>query len=96
MFELPTCYGQRTSSNLIGQGKEGMTGREALNEAKRLWGDDGTIRLRPPTPHKGRMGPGRLARYRYEVGNGRLGSNCTIMGQGHSWSEAFADARSRG
>lgn len=47
-----------------------------------------------PTLDK-RVGPGRLARYRYEVGNGGLRRTCTIVGQGDSWAEAFEDARPR-
>jgi len=70
-----------------------MTEQQALEEAKRRWGESGAVRERPATLYKGRAGPGRLARYRFVVGNGRLGSACTIVGQGHSWAEAFEDAR---
>ncbi len=91
------CYAPRTSSNVIGLEKEAMafTQQQALTEARRRWGPTGAVRLRPPSPHQGRQGPGRLARYRYVVGNGGLGSHCTILGQGDSWSEAFDDARAR-
>jgi hypothetical protein len=72
-----------------------MTEQQAMVEAKRRWGDTGVVRQRAPSLYKGRGGPGRLARYRYMVGDGQLGARCTIMGQGNSWSEAFDDARPR-
>jgi hypothetical protein len=72
-----------------------MTERQAMMEAKRRWGESGVVRLHPPAVDRGRGRPGRLARYRYVVGNGRLGRSCTIVGQGNSWGEAFDDARPR-
>ena len=72
-----------------------MTQQEATVEAQRRWGTSGAARLRGPALYKGRSGPGRLARYRFLVGNGRLGPSCTILGQGNSWLEAFEDARPR-
>jgi hypothetical protein len=72
-----------------------LTKPQALTEAKRRWGGGGAVRLRPPSLYTEGRGPGRLARYRYMVGNGGLGRGCTIMGQGNSWSEAFDDARPR-
>ncbi len=72
-----------------------MTQREAELEAKRRWGSSGAVRLRDETLYKGRSGPGRLARYRFVVGDGRLGPACTFIGQGNSWAEAFADVRPR-
>jgi hypothetical protein len=71
-----------------------MTAQEALLEAKGRWGESGSVRLREPS-HRGSAQPGRLARYRFEVGNGDLGAECTIFGQGHSWAEAFEDAQPR-
>lgn len=72
-----------------------MTKEEAAKEAMRRWGPTGHVRLRGPAMHKDSKRPGRLARYRYQVGNGRLGPQCTVLGQGNSWSEAFEDARPR-
>jgi hypothetical protein len=72
-----------------------MTQQDAEHEAQRRWGPSGRARLRAPSLYKGRGGPGRLARYRYVVGNGKLGVNCSILGQGNSWVEAFEDARPR-
>ncbi|MBL8952121.1 MAG: hypothetical protein JNK82_15165 [Myxococcaceae bacterium] len=69
-----------------------MNQREALEEAKRRWGATGAIQLRAPSTNGG---TGRLARYRYIVGNGRLGAACSLMGQGNSWVEAFEDVRPR-
>lgn len=72
-----------------------MNRQQAEQEAVRRWGPSGRVRLRAEGAFKGRKQAGRLARYRYEVGNGGLGPACTILGQGHSWSEAFEDARPR-
>ena len=72
-----------------------MNQDQAVQEAKRRWGSSGHVRLRAASLYKGRGGPGRLARYRYVVGNGRLGTECSILGQGNSWLEAFEDARPR-
>jgi hypothetical protein len=81
--------------DVTGWAKEAMTQDEAAKEAVKRWGPGGKVRFRPPSPGKGRDRGGRLARYRYLVGNGHLGASCTILGQGHSWSEAFDDARPR-
>ncbi len=70
-----------------------MTQLQALAEAVRRWGPSGAIRLRPAPARKGHPGTGRLARYRFIVGNGGLGKLRTIEGQGDTWLEAFADAR---
>ena len=73
-----------------------LTEKEALSEARRRWGATGTVRMRPPpTRQEGRQAPGRLAPYRYTVGNGGLGKHCTVLGQGDSWEQAFEDARPR-
>jgi hypothetical protein len=72
-----------------------MTRREAEAEAVRRWGAGGTIRERGGPQGKGRASPGRLARYRYIVGNGRLSHTCSILGQGDSWRSAFEDAGPR-
>jgi hypothetical protein len=72
-----------------------MTKDEALREALKRWGPGGLVRYRAPSPGRGRDRTGRLARYRYFVGNGRLGAACTILGQGNSWREAFDDAHPR-
>ncbi len=72
-----------------------MTEKQALAEARRRWGSSGTIReltARAEAPSAGR---GRLARYRFIVGNAGLGTRCTIQGQGDTWRAAFDDARSR-
>ena len=71
-----------------------LTAQQALMEARRRWGDGGAVRLLPLGRHQG-QGRGRLARYRYLVGNGRLGLSCTVQGQGDSWSQAFEDAKPR-
>jgi hypothetical protein len=81
--------------DVIGWEKEAMTQDDAAKEAVKRWGRSGTVRFRPPAPGRGRDRAGRLARYRYLVGNGHLGSSCTILGQGNSWREAFEDARPR-
>jgi hypothetical protein len=72
-----------------------MTQDEAAREALKRWGPSGRVRFRAPSPGRGRGRGGRLARYRYLVGNGQLGAACTILGQGNSWREAFEDARPR-
>jgi hypothetical protein len=72
-----------------------MTQDEAAKEAVRRWGPSGRVRFRPPSTGRGRDRGGRLARYRYMVGNGLLGAACSILGQGNSWLEAFDDARPR-
>lgn len=72
-----------------------LTEQQALLEARRRWGDTGAVRLRAPPTYKAGRAPGRLARYPYVVGNGRLGPSCTVLGQGNSWAEAFEDAKPR-
>ncbi|MBK7864908.1 MAG: hypothetical protein IPJ65_41190 [Archangiaceae bacterium] len=66
-----------------------LTDQEALLESKRRWGDSGAVRQRAPSPSP-RGPPGRLARYRYTVGDGRLGAACREIGYGNTWREAFA------
>jgi hypothetical protein len=70
-----------------------MTEEQALAETRLRWGAGGAIRLRTNTSASGRVRRGRLARYRCVVGNGSLGKNCSIEGQGNTWREAFLDAR---
>jgi len=70
-----------------------MTEEQALAEAIRRWGASGAIRLRTHSSASGRVRRGRLARYRCVVGNGGLGRDCSIEGQGDTWREAFLDAR---
>lgn len=70
-----------------------MTEEQALAEAIRRWGARGAIRLRTHSSASGRVRRGRLARYRCVVGNGGLGKDCSIEGQGDTWREAFLDAR---
>jgi hypothetical protein len=70
-----------------------MTQTEALAEAIKRWGPNGTIRFLPP--HPARRQRGRLARYCCIVGNGIAGSLYSIEGQGNTWREAFDDARRR-
>ncbi len=70
-----------------------MTEEQALAEAKKRWGASGAIRLRTDSSTSGRVHRGRLARYRCVVGNGGLGKDCSIEGQGDTWEEAFLDAR---
>ena len=72
-----------------------MSREQAEREARRRWGPTGEVRMRGVAQYKSSRGPGRLARYRYVVGNGRLKGACTILGQGNSWREAFEDARPR-
>ena len=67
-----------------------MSEKEARAEAIRRWGDEGAIRLSRPTSSGS---AGRLARYRCTVGNGNLGPDCSIQGQGNTWREAFEDTR---
>jgi len=69
-----------------------MTQQQALAEAVKRWGTTGAVRIRPGPVGK-RTGGGRLARYRFTVGNGGLGKLCTVQGQGDTWREAFEDAR---
>jgi hypothetical protein len=70
-----------------------MTEEEALAEAIRRWGTSGAIRLRTDSSATGRVVRGRLARYRCVVGDGGLGEDRSIEGQGDTWREAFLDAR---
>ena len=70
-----------------------MTLRQAQAEAVRRWGSAGTVTFR--APRVGRLERGRLARYSCTVGNGLIGSAYSIEGQGHTWREAFSDARPR-
>jgi hypothetical protein len=69
-----------------------MTEKQALAEAVRRWGASGAIRLRTNSSASGRVQHGRLARYRCMVGNGGLGTDCSVEGQGNTWREAFLDA----
>ena len=70
-----------------------MTEAQALAEARRRWGSGGAVRMRPAPVNGGDGRRGRLARYRYVVGNGGLGKHCSIQGQADSWRAAFDDAR---
>ncbi len=70
-----------------------LTKEEALAEARTRWGASGAVRARPGGVARGGSGRGRLARYRYTVGNGGLGRACSIEGQGDTWRSALADAR---
>jgi hypothetical protein len=70
-----------------------MTRAQAQAEAFRRWGPSGTIRFRPAP--ESRIRRGRLARYSCIVGNGEAGAFSSVEGQGHTWLEAFADARPR-
>ena len=65
-----------------------MTLKQARAEAVKRFGPTGAIRERTPAANGGQVGRGRLARYRCIVGN------ATIEGQGHTWREAFEDAKS--
>jgi hypothetical protein len=69
-----------------------MTDEQAKQEAQRRWGKSGAVSVRPPSANE-RGGRGRLARYRYSVGNHGLGTACTVKGMGHTWREAFDDAK---
>ena len=66
---------------------------QAKQEAQRRWGKGGAVSARPPPANESHGGRGRLARYRFSVGNHGLGKACTVKGMGHSWREAFEDAR---
>jgi hypothetical protein len=70
-----------------------MTSEQALAEAVRRWGPSASISVHPSRAK--RQQPGRLARYRCTVRNGMAGAFCSVEGQGHTWFEAFADARHR-
>lgn len=70
-----------------------MTRAQAQAEAFRRWGPNGTIKFRPGSVS--RIQRGRLARYTCIVGNGHADSFSSVEGQGHTWLEAFADARPR-
>ena len=59
-----------------------MTEKQALAEAVRRWGASGAIRLRTDSSASGRVLRGRLARYRCVVGNGGLGTDCSIERSG--------------
>lgn len=73
-----------------------MTESQALAEAKRRWGESGAVRVRPPSvTTRGSGVRGRLARYRFVVGNCGLGKRCSVQGQGDTWRDAFADAQAR-
>ena len=69
-----------------------MTQAQAQAEAIRLWGPGGTVEFRPSRSHG--QARGRLARYACLVSNGAPGYR-SIEGQGETWADAFADARSR-
>lgn len=69
-----------------------MTNEQALAEARRRWGSTGTIRELPARPSVRPGMRGRLARYRFTVGDANLGPRCTVQGQGDSWRAAFDDA----
>ena len=71
-----------------------MTLQQAQAEAVKRWGPSGTVRFLPPRSGRPLM-RGRLARYCCTVGNGFAGSLYSIEGQGHTWREAFSDARPR-
>lgn len=72
-----------------------MTNEQALAEARRRWGNAGSIRELPARPSSKPGTRGRLARYRFTVGNAHLGPRCTVQGQGDTWRDAFADAGRR-
>jgi hypothetical protein len=69
-----------------------MTAEEAKVEAGRRWGPGGAIHQLEPTVSSRNGHPGRLRRYRFTVGNNRLGPACSVKGQGDTWREAFEDA----
>jgi hypothetical protein len=69
-----------------------MTQTQAQAEAIRRWGPRGTVEFRPSRNQREQRG--RLARYCCLVSNGAPGYR-SIEGQGETWVEAFADARSR-
>lgn len=83
----------RLPEDLMRKPKPEMTDEQALKEARRRWGTSGAVSVRSPSPHDRGGGRGRLARYRYSVGNHGLGKACTVKGMGHTWREAFDDAR---
>ena len=70
-----------------------MTLGQAKAEAVRRWGASAAIDFHPPRVE--RMSRGRLARYSHIVGNGASGRRASVEGQGHTWREAFANARPR-
>jgi hypothetical protein len=70
-----------------------MTEQQALAEAVKRWGTSATISIHPPRAT--RQQPGRLARYRCTVRSGLTRGSYPVEGQGHTWLEAFADARVR-
>jgi hypothetical protein len=69
-----------------------MTQEQALAEARRRWGATGHVR-----ELGSKLGDrsGRLARYRFTVGNHAPGPLCTVQGQGDTWRKAFDDAAER-
>ncbi len=69
-----------------------MTQAQAQAEAIRRWGPGGTVEFRPSRSH--REVRGKLARYPCLVSDGTAGHR-SIEGQGETWTDAFADARSR-
>ena len=69
-----------------------MTQAQAQAEAVRRWGARGMVEFRPARAD--RSARGRLARYSCVVANGAPGYR-SIEGQGETWRDAFADARSR-
>jgi hypothetical protein len=70
-----------------------MTLQQAQAEAVRRWGSTGTIKFRPSSA--GLIQRGRLARYCCTVTNCEVRSAYSVEGQGNTWREAFADARTR-
>ncbi len=70
-----------------------LTLGQAKAEAVRRWGASAAIDFRPA--RVGRISRGRLARYTHIVGNGLSGRYRSVEGQGHTWREAFDDARPR-
>ena len=70
-----------------------MTPEEARAEAVRRWGAGAVIEFHRPRLAMDRRG--RLARYPCVVGNGVGSGLDAIQGQGHTWREAFEDARRR-
>jgi hypothetical protein len=65
-----------------------MSDAEALQEARRRWGDEAYVRHRTSNP----LLPSRPA---YAVGR-QDGNLFDVRGQGDSWEEAFADADTKG
>jgi hypothetical protein len=70
-----------------------MTPQQAQAEAVRRWGATATIKFRPS--NAGRIQRGRLARYCCTVTSCEVRSPYSVEGQGNTWREAFADARTR-